>query len=225
MAWVCRFAESEFEIGRPTPLPIFTFYQVHHKHIDIIPASQLRSFVRCFRRRRVSPVCSVAQAINAVLLSELCGLSLLPVPARSIMFPSLTLSDVKIGVHARILDVVAVSFFTWTLIRLARNAHRRARTTRLNGPPSKNLVLGFPEFFSSPHSPEIYEDWAEEYGAVYQLPSVLGTARIILCDPKAVAHFYAKETTTYILTPLGRFLTGIVVRFLKVVLRVSFDIW
>ena len=123
------------------------------------------------------------------------------------MFPSLTLP-----VSFRVLDVVAVSFFTWTLIRLARNAHRRSRTTRLNGPPSQNLVLGFPEFFSSPDSPEIYEAWAEQYGAVYQIPSVLGTTRIILCDPKAIAHFYAKETTTYILTPLGGFLTGLVVR-------------
>ncbi|KAG6375256.1 cytochrome P450 [Boletus reticuloceps] len=127
------------------------------------------------------------------------------------MFPSLTLPNVRIGLSFRVLDVVAVSFFTWTLIRLARTAHRRARTTRLNGPPSRNHVLGFPEFFSiHDYSPDTYEAWAEEYGAVYQLPSVLGTTRIILCDPKAIAHFYAKETTTYILTPLGKFLTGAV---------------
>lgn len=129
------------------------------------------------------------------------------------MLPSLTLPNVRVGVSFRLLDVVAVSFFTWTLIRLARTAHRRARTTRLNGPPSKNLVLGFPEFFSTPDSTEIYETWAEEYGAVYQVPSVLGTTRIVLCDPKAIAHFYAKETTTYILTPLGKFVTDMVVRF------------
>ncbi|KAF8128179.1 cytochrome P450 [Boletus edulis] len=128
------------------------------------------------------------------------------------MFPSLTLPNVRIGLSFRVLDVVAVSFFTWTLIRLARTAHRRARTTRLNGPPSRNLVLGFPEFFTmDDYSPDTYEAWAEEYGAVYQLPSVLGTTRIILCDPKAIAHFYAKETTTYILTPLGKFVTGAVV--------------
>ena len=134
------------------------------------------------------------------------------------MFPSLTLPNVRIGVSFRVLDVVAVSFFTWTLIRLVRTAHRRARTTRLNGPPSKSLVLGFPEFFSAsstPDGPDIYEAWAEEYGAVYQVPSVLGTTRIVLCDPKAIAHFYARETTTYVLTPLGKFMVGILVRFLK----------
>lgn len=131
------------------------------------------------------------------------------------MLPSTTLPNVKVGISFRVLDAVAVSFFTWTLIRVARAAHRLARTTRLNGPPSKNLVLGFPEFFTTPDSPEIYEAWAEEYGAVYQVPSVLGTTRIVLCDPKAISHFYAKETTTYILTPLGRFLTTMLVRFLK----------
>lgn len=128
------------------------------------------------------------------------------------MIPSLTLPNVK---SFYVLDVVAISFFTWTLIRLARTARRRARTTPLNGPPSKNPLLGFPEFFSTPDSPEIYEAWAEKYGAVYQIPSVLGTTRIVLCDPKAVAHFYAKETTTYILTPLGKFVTSMVVCFLK----------
>ncbi|KAI9460049.1 hypothetical protein HD554DRAFT_2000093, partial [Boletus coccyginus] len=44
-------------------------------------------------------------------------------------------------------------------------------------------------------------------GAAYRLPSVLGTTCIVLCDPKAIAHFYAKETTTYILTPLANFLS------------------
>lgn len=127
------------------------------------------------------------------------------------MFP-----NVRIGISFRAFDVVAVSFFTWTLIRLVRTARRRARTTHLSGPPSKSLIFGFPEFFTTPDSPEIYEAWAEAYGAAYQVPSILGTTRIVLCDPKAIAHFYAKETTTYILTPLGRFVTSMVVRFLKV---------
>jgi len=144
------------------------------------------------------------------------------------MFPSLALPNVKMGGSIRVLDVVAVSFFTWTLIRLARTAHRRARTTRLNGPPSRRPVLGFLEFFSTfstPDGPEIYEAWAEQYGAVYQVPSVLGTTRIVLCDPKAIAHFYAKETTTYILTPLAKFLSDSVVRFLTTgaALILSFD--
>ncbi|KAF9237030.1 cytochrome P450 [Melanogaster broomeanus] len=115
------------------------------------------------------------------------------------------------GATLGVLDVVAVSLFTWSLIRVARSARRRARTTRLKGPHSNSLIFGFPEVLMTPDGPEVYEAWAEQYGPVFQVPAVLGTSRIVLCDPKAIAHFYARETTTYILTPLAKFLTGILV--------------
>ncbi|KIJ12885.1 hypothetical protein PAXINDRAFT_100953 [Paxillus involutus ATCC 200175] len=120
----------------------------------------------------------------------------------------------KIGTSFRVLDVVAVSVFTcqWSLIRLTRSVRRRARTTRLKGPPSESRVFGFPEvLMAAPDGPEVHEAWATQYGPVYQVPSLLGTSRIVLCDPKAIAHFYARETTTYILTPLAKFLTGMLV--------------
>ncbi|KIJ59411.1 hypothetical protein HYDPIDRAFT_162418 [Hydnomerulius pinastri MD-312] len=50
----------------------------------------------------------------------------------------------------------------------------------------------------------MYEAWAEEYGVVYQVPSTLGQRRIVLCDPRAIAHFYARETWTYVQTPLSK---------------------
>jgi len=44
----------------------------------------------------------------------------------------------------------------------------------------------------------IYEQWANEYGLVFGVPTTLGGNKIVLlCDPKAIAHFYAKETWTY----------------------------
>ncbi|KAI9456895.1 cytochrome P450 [Boletus coccyginus] len=49
-----------------------------------------------------------------------------------------------------------------------------------------------------------YEEWAQEYGPVFTAPSTLGSDRIVLCDPKAIAHFYSKETWTYIQTPLTK---------------------
>ncbi|KAG1729808.1 hypothetical protein EDB19DRAFT_1742502, partial [Suillus lakei] len=42
-----------------------------------------------------------------------------------------------------------------------------------------------------------------EYGIVYMIQSVLGQTRIVLCDPRAIAHFYARETWTYVQTPLS----------------------
>ncbi|KIJ57883.1 hypothetical protein HYDPIDRAFT_120221 [Hydnomerulius pinastri MD-312] len=50
----------------------------------------------------------------------------------------------------------------------------------------------------------MYEAWAEEYGVVYEVPSTLGKTRVVLCDPKAIAHFYARETRTYIQTPVTK---------------------
>ena len=52
-----------------------------------------------------------------------------------------------------------------------------------------------------------YEKWAEEYGGVYEVPTVLGGRKIILCDPKAIAHFFGGGPSTYILTPFGRIAT------------------
>ncbi|KAF8838203.1 cytochrome P450 [Paxillus ammoniavirescens] len=107
----------------------------------------------------------------------------------------------------RVLDAVAVSVFTWSLIRLAHLVRRRARTTHLKGPPSDSLTFGFPEFLMIPDGPEVYEAWAKQYGSAFQVPSLLGDSRIVLCDPKAIAHFYAKETTTYVITPGAKFMT------------------
>ncbi|KIJ12886.1 hypothetical protein PAXINDRAFT_100954 [Paxillus involutus ATCC 200175] len=122
-----------------------------------------------------------------------------------ITLPTMT---VKIGTSFRVLDVVAVFIFTWSLIHLAHLVRRRARTTPLKGPPSNSLIFGFPEILMSA---DVYESWAAQYGPVFQVPSLLGTSRILLCDPKAIAHFYARDTTTYILTPLANFMTCMLV--------------
>ncbi|KIK74026.1 hypothetical protein PAXRUDRAFT_836093, partial [Paxillus rubicundulus Ve08.2h10] len=114
---------------------------------------------------------------------------------------------VKIGTSFLGLDMLVVSVFTWSLVRLAHLIRRRARTTRLKGPPSNSLIFGFPEILMTPDSADIYESWAAKYGPVFQVPSLLGTSRILLCDPKAIAHFYARDTATYILTPLSNFMT------------------
>ncbi|KIJ12884.1 hypothetical protein PAXINDRAFT_14245 [Paxillus involutus ATCC 200175] len=119
---------------------------------------------------------------------------------------------VKIDTSLRVLDVVAASVFTWSLSRLARSVRRRARATCLKGPPSESFIFGFPEvLMAAPDGPEVYEAWASQYGPVFQVPSLLGTSRIVLCDPKAIAHFYARDTTTYVVTPPAKFIMGILV--------------
>ncbi|KAK7023648.1 hypothetical protein VNI00_016610 [Paramarasmius palmivorus] len=52
------------------------------------------------------------------------------------------------------------------------------------------------------------EQWAKEYGNVYQIPTVFGGRRVILCDLRAIRDFYAKETWTYVGTPFSKRLLG-----------------
>ncbi|KAK7053721.1 cytochrome P450 [Favolaschia claudopus] len=45
---------------------------------------------------------------------------------------------------------------------------------------------------------------AERYGPVFSIPASRFTNRIVLCDPTAIAHFYANAPTVYRLTPSAR---------------------
>ncbi|KAG2101118.1 cytochrome P450 [Suillus discolor] len=99
---------------------------------------------------------------------------------------------------------VACSFAAlWAFVKVLRMLRWRMKTTQLLGPPRTSLVYGVSRDLASSHDrAAIYERWATEYGVVYMIPSVLGQTNVVLCDPKAIAHFYARETWTYVKTPL-----------------------
>ncbi|KAG2101117.1 cytochrome P450 [Suillus discolor] len=99
---------------------------------------------------------------------------------------------------------IACSFAAlWALIKVSRMLRWRVKTTQLLGPTRTSLVYGVSRDLISSHDrAAIYERWATEYGVVYMIPSVLGQTNVVLCDPKAIAHFYARETWTYVKTPL-----------------------
>ncbi|KAG1885874.1 cytochrome P450 [Suillus fuscotomentosus] len=99
---------------------------------------------------------------------------------------------------------VAGSFAAlWALVKVLRMLRLRVKTTQLLGPPRTSLVYGVSRDIGSSHDrAAIYERWATEYGVAYMTPSVLGQTNVVLCDPKAIAHFYARETWTYVKTPL-----------------------
>ncbi|KAG0698302.1 hypothetical protein DFH29DRAFT_106995 [Suillus ampliporus] len=48
------------------------------------------------------------------------------------------------------------------------------------------------DLISSTDTPAMYEHW--EYEVAYTIPAILGQTRIVLCDLKAIAHFYAQVT-------------------------------
>ncbi|KAF8632084.1 hypothetical protein AX15_002060 [Amanita polypyramis BW_CC] len=74
----------------------------------------------------------------------------------------------------------------------------------LNGPPRTSL---FSKIRADSEASEglaaLYDSWVEEYGPVFKAPS-LGGNHIVLCDPKAIAHFHARDTFTYVTQPFAK---------------------
>ncbi|KAL4064491.1 cytochrome P450 [Scleroderma yunnanense] len=101
-----------------------------------------------------------------------------------------------------VFDAAAVIAAFWTLRIAIRVARRTFKTTRLRGPPRKSLIFGASkDLLKSSDAGSIYEGWAKEYGPVYEVPTTLGGNKIVLCDPKSIAHYYSRETWTYVLLP------------------------
>ncbi|KAI9456888.1 cytochrome P450 [Boletus coccyginus] len=102
-------------------------------------------------------------------------------------------------------DAAVASAAIWTVLRWLRTSRRQLRTTQLRGPPSESFLYGVGKRILDADDPgAAYEAWAQEYGPVFTVPSTLGSNRVVLCDPRAIAHFYSKETWTYIQTPLSK---------------------
>ncbi len=94
------------------------------------------------------------------------------------------------------------------------NKSEEQHYTKLRGPPRQSLLFGLIRVLRNAEDPGLlYEQWASEYGSVYSFPAFLGEQRLVLYDPKAVAHFYGKEGFGYIKTPISRMFIEILVFF------------
>lgn len=93
----------------------------------------------------------------------------------------------------------------WIITQFLQFLRMSRATTPLQGPPSTSRILGLSRVIqASKDSASLYKQWAKEYGLVYRVPYTLGADRIILNDPKAIAHFYAHETFTYVRSSFAR---------------------
>ncbi|KAK7448083.1 hypothetical protein VKT23_013840 [Stygiomarasmius scandens] len=110
------------------------------------------------------------------------------------------------GLYAlKLSDVLFIALAIWLVSKLISRARRDLHLTPLKGPPRQSLLFGVLKYVNqAPDSGAVYEEWASKYGLVYQIPGVLGSKRVVLMDPKAVAHFYARETTTYVQTGMAK---------------------
>ncbi|KAJ6615483.1 cytochrome P450 [Mycena sp. CBHHK59/15] len=85
------------------------------------------------------------------------------------------------------------------------HARRGSHTTKLSGPPSKSVIFGLSRYIvQSPDISVKYEEWANQYGPTYEIPTALGHKRIVLTDPKALLHFYSSERSVYTKTASDR---------------------
>ncbi|KAK1219452.1 hypothetical protein PQX77_017824 [Marasmius sp. AFHP31] len=105
-------------------------------------------------------------------------------------------------------DIVVASaaiFLVHRIVKHYRSRSNRGNATPLGGPPSNSRIFGLTkELQTSEDVGKIYEDWAVEYGSVYKIPTIFGREKIMILDPKAISHFYSKETFVYVGTPLQR---------------------
>ncbi|CCL99010.1 uncharacterized protein FIBRA_01018 [Fibroporia radiculosa] len=93
----------------------------------------------------------------------------------------------------------------WLSYKLTIYFRRRVHSTPLEGPPNPSWLLGIGHIISdSQDAGLIYEQWAQTYGSVYKVPAALGVSRVILCDPKAISHFYSRETFGYVRTEVTK---------------------
>ncbi|KAI6105296.1 cytochrome P450 [Pisolithus croceorrhizus] len=95
-------------------------------------------------------------------------------------------------------DHVRSAFIADIAVGLATATGKKSRTTKLRGPKSNNLLFGVSkELFESSDIGGMFEAWSKEYGVAYEIPMICGEKRIALCDPRAVAHLFSKDTWTY----------------------------
>ncbi|KAF9466901.1 cytochrome P450 [Collybia nuda] len=107
-----------------------------------------------------------------------------------------------------LIDVALLSIVLYLAILVLRSS--RPTNTSLRGPPRASLVWGQNNYLRSADDVgQVYESWAAKYGSVFKVPSVLGrSSRVVVCDPRAIANFYSKETFVYVGTPLAKKFIG-----------------
>lgn len=120
-------------------------------------------------------------------------------------FPTLSLKDISLALGS-------VYVFSRAVKWLLRHRPGYLHPTRLRGPPRKSFWLfggGYQrEYITMQDGSILYEEWEAEHGMCFEVPWTPTRTRIVLTDPKAVAHFYSRETFTYVQSKMVRQFMG-----------------
>ncbi|KIK17283.1 hypothetical protein PISMIDRAFT_685401, partial [Pisolithus microcarpus 441] len=100
---------------------------------------------------------------------------------------------------ASIADIAVGLAAVWAFHTAFQATGKKSKTTKLRGPKSNDLFFGVSgEVFRSAGMGGMYEAWAKEYGVAYEIPMICGERRTQICDPRAAAHFFSKNTWSYV---------------------------
>jgi hypothetical protein len=116
--------------------------------------------------------------------------------------------------HSSTFTTVALLTVTMTFVFVLTQTRRGLHTPRLKGPPTQNFLYGVTEqLFNSPNHGAIYQAWERTFGSVYEIPSSLGSRIVVLSDPKAAAHVFMRDTSTYHQLKLAKAISRQIVGF------------
>jgi len=119
--------------------------------------------------------------------------------------PARAYEEALIALRSKVALYASISLATFLVFKIVTTPRRKFSTTRLLGPPSPSFLYGVArDTTESSDSGSIYEAWMKEYGVAFEVPAALGRKTIMLCDPKALQHYYMRETWTYIPLPWER---------------------
>jgi len=97
-----------------------------------------------------------------------------------------------------LLSLLVITLF----LRSRSRSSSRSAILNIRGPASSSLLFGITGELTHSKDPILlYAKWAKEYGSVYHVPTALGTHAVVVCDMKAAAHIFAKDTFVYVKTP------------------------
>ena len=107
-------------------------------------------------------------------------------------------NDIDITTFNPTKPAIVAGMFALLVAVLLYQQSSRLRTPKLRGPPSSSWLFGATqEIFESSDLGILYGNWEKKYGAVYEIPTGVGSRILVLADPKAIGHFFAKDTSTY----------------------------
>ncbi|KIL58929.1 hypothetical protein M378DRAFT_170017 [Amanita muscaria Koide BX008] len=101
-----------------------------------------------------------------------------------------------------LLDSLVIITVSLAVAKLVLN-RRSSLLATLGGPRSNNLFFG--RLLDDPLT--AMDQWVSEYGHVFKVPTGLGASRIVISDPKAVAHIYANDSFGYLRLASGKTFT------------------